>query len=311
MVAATLAASLTAALAACTPPATPPTSPTPTASASPSRGATPVAVVDLTVPGAAARLVDRIVAAAGSRRVIMVQITPTDAAVSVVKDGAAQTWALRDGTIKQVQSDLTYVSQATFTPSEFNLTDVGALFRAAAAVSGSTDSQALQIVDFSGGQVWMTVSTNPESRTVFFRKDGTLLPTLDFSTAAGIEQGLNDVVGGRELVSELSVGSSAGAWIDFPGTEKGTTVRRQRIARVPTTESVRNDAASAPLFNPQAIQAGVLYAVLQRRGTTGSYRVGDDWSVSVTERGDGRIRMRWSVAGQQFTTNTAGVEVSD
>jgi hypothetical protein len=88
--------------------------------------------VDLTEPGHARIMVRRLIAKAGSRDLIQVEITKDWAAITVVKNNQAETWAWRDNTIKQVQSDVAYVQQKIFNIEDFNINDVGALFRSAA-----------------------------------------------------------------------------------------------------------------------------------------------------------------------------------
>ena len=189
-------------LAGCTQ-ATPPPSPT----------SSPAAVsLDLTAPGQARAMIRRLIAKAGTQRLIQVEITKGWAAITVVKDDQAETWAWRDNTVKQVDTDVAYVQQTIFSIDDFNIDDVGALFRSAAGISGSESSQQLQIVDSSSGDVFMSVSTNPESRTVFFYPNASLLPTLDFNTAGGINQGLADVTASRATAVAIGVQSTVGAW---------------------------------------------------------------------------------------------------
>ncbi len=92
----------------------------------------------------------------------MVEIAKDSVQVSVLSaEGKPVTWAHRDGKSAEVPSDLAYVDQATFDVSRFNISNVGGLFRAAASMSGSEEHQSLTIVDYSGGEVVMSVSTLP------------------------------------------------------------------------------------------------------------------------------------------------------
>ena len=49
-------------------------------------------------------------------------------------------------------------------------------------------NQNLQIVEYNEGTVLMTVSTKPESRTVFFRRDGSVVNHIDFATPTGMTE---------------------------------------------------------------------------------------------------------------------------
>lgn len=240
----------------------------------------------------------------------MLAITATDASVTVLVDGAAKTWALRGGEPRVVQSDTTYVSQASFYVGGFDLSDVGALFRAAAAVSGSTSRQELHIVDYSGGLVMMSVSTNPESRTVFFHPDGRLLETLDFDEAWGLERGFADAVGSRAAVHAVGFGSQAGVFADVPGITDATVTRRQRTARVPVVVSSRADANPPPLFSPSAVDPDAVAGVIESLRRQGTLATGQEWTCVVDDRERrGVPRMYFQAGATRLTTDLAGVRV--
>jgi len=290
---------LASALAGCTPAPASTSVPSPTPSATPQ-------VLDLTQPGVAAQVVTDILAAAGTNRALKGEVTRAEASVDVLREGVAQTWAYRGGTIAPVQSDVDYVSQASFDVADFNLADVGALFRAARAVSGSDASQALQIVDYSAGLLAMTVSTNPESRTVFFQPDGSLLPTLDFTGAWGLELGYRDVVGGRGEAQALGFGSTTGVYLDAPGPD-GTMVRRTRAARTPVIVTTRAEQPSGATFDPALVRPAVVWGVLTRLHAEGTFTLTQDWSCVADDRaGDGTPRLYFQVGQRAFSTDLTG-----
>ncbi|MCW5953763.1 MAG: hypothetical protein KIT69_16035, partial [Propionibacteriaceae bacterium] len=108
-------------LAACqpvvsaTPPSATPTPATPTPTpTTPTPSPTPT--VDLSTPGTARQMLDRLLRAAGPGRLIMVELTTQTAAVSVLGAGSTEpvTWTYRDHRIQQADSDLQYVDQASF-----------------------------------------------------------------------------------------------------------------------------------------------------------------------------------------------------
>lgn len=304
------AACCVATLVGCAPepaPSPAPTSPpvqTPTGSPSPSTTPTKV---DLTVPGAATAALQRLVAAAGTSRVLMVSLTASDASVTVLRNGAAETWALRGGDPRRVESDTTYVSQAVFDVDGFDVADLGALFRTASAVSGSAQRQELQIVDYSAGLVMMSVSTNPESRTVFFRADGTLLPTLDLDSEWGLAEGLRDAVDGRSAVHSVAFGNPLGVYADVPGREAGTVLRRQRTARVPVVVTPRPDANPPTLFDPQQVKPAAVERVLSLQRTRGTWTPGTEWTCVVEQRaGTTEPRLYFQLGPERFVTDLDG-----
>ncbi len=241
----------------------------------------------------------------------MVELTRQTAAVSVLgaESGEPVTWTYRDHRIQQVDSDLQYVDQASFDLADFDLSDVGRLFRIAAALSDSTDAQTLQIVDYSGGRVMMTVSTNPESRTVFFNPDGSLLPELDYHTPAGIAAGLADVLQGRVVVRQVGIDSEAGAWAGYAGPGN-TTVRCQRPPKVPVTTVTRDDPPPPEAFSVKEVDAQVIWQVLQRTMLAHDLKPDTTWSVIMeVSAGSGELRLHFQVGAVSLITDSGGREL--
>lgn len=301
LIAAIVTAIVAVLLSGCTPPGpTPgtPHSPTPTASGT---------AVDFTSPGAGLKVVRQLIDAARNSKLIMVQVSRTEATINVVTGTQVQAWGYRDGEIKQVSTDTQYVDQAIFDVNDFNLTDIGALFRAAASVSGSESDQRLQIVDYSAGAVWMAVSTNPESRTVFFRPDGSILATIDFATKSGIEEGLTDTMGTLHQTLAVGIDSQTGAYVDFVGPNN-TTMRRLRTSRFPPSTSARSEAPNRPEFDPHIVDPSKIWDVLQRLRADGEFSGSTQWKVDVSadESLDGRVVMHFDVGGKRFTTDISG-----
>lgn len=300
------------ALTACQP-VVPPVVPSPTATAtsSPTPTPSPTPTADFTRPGAARTMLDRLLAAAGPGKLIMVEVTTQTAAVSVLTDTGSEpvTWAYRDHEIQQVASDLQYVDQASFTLSDFDLADVGRLFRIAAVASEATDNQTLQIVDYSGGRVMMTVTTNPESRTVFFNPDGSLLPELDYHTEGGIAAGLADVLDGRVVARQVGVDSETGAWADFAGPDD-TTVRYQRPAKVPVTTVTRDDPPPLTPFPVGGIDAHVIWQVVRRTLQAHDLDPATAWSVTADDRGKtGTPQLHFQIGSESVVTDLTGLEL--
>lgn len=306
---------IAAALTACTPATVPPpaSSAAPPAAPPASASAEPTPRLDLTEPGVARRMVRELVQASGSTRVIMVSVKTHEAAVSVLTDGAPHTWAYRDGVVHEIASDLAYVDQAAFDPERFDLDDVGALFRTAAAVSGSTQSRELQIVDTQRvdhdvDDIKMSVSTNPETRTVFFNSDGTLVPTLDFSTPAGLAEGLAEAVGDHLTATAVGVGSDQGAYVDFVASDATTLARRQRLPRLAVSVLPRPGSVKAAPFDPRTVDPGTIWKVLQTRASAGTWTPATTWSVTV-DAASGRPLMHFVVGTETFTTTLDGALV--
>lgn len=287
------------------PSASPTPTPGPTASPTPGAGQ-----LDLTLPGAARDLVTKILDAAKSSQALMVTVTATDATVTTLEAGQAHTWAWRNGRIQEVPTDITYVAQRTFNPDDFAFDDLGALFRAAESVSGSKRDQRLQVVDYSGGLITMSVSTNPESRAVFFDRDGTLLPTLDFTSPWGLQKGFEDAVGERRVASVLGFGSAVGVYLDTPQRADGGIDRRQRTARTPVIVTPRTEGNAYALFDPRRVDPAVVWQVLDALQEEGDFTLDTPWSCVVDDRADlGTPRMYFTVGDRSFVTNLSGTVI--
>lgn len=257
-------------------------------------------------------MVTTLIEKADSSRLLTVEITASTVQVGVVYPSKqVAVWAYRNGEISQVATDLTDVGQASFDISEFTISDVGALFRAAAGASGSDQGQTLTIVDNSGGVVSMSVATVPESRTVFFNADGSLLEILDFNTAGGIARGLDQAVGSHAMVYSLSIQSDQGVTVTYPGAADHT-VHRTRTAKVPVTIVDQSDKTTLPLFNAGRVSASVIWEVICDARTSGTLAQDGAWSVVVDARDkESGARMYFSFAGKQLVTDLAGATVSE
>ncbi|MCB0911708.1 MAG: hypothetical protein KDB60_08850 [Propionibacteriaceae bacterium] len=279
------------------------TTPTPTPTASPT-------ALDFTVPDAAVVMVNRLLAETGSDKVLTVDITKDAVEVTVLdEEEQPVAWAYRNGEIGEVATDQQYVDQATFDVSRFNFSDVGALFRAAAGQSGSAQNQTLTIVDYSGGNVTMSVSTVPESRTVFFTPSGGLLPVLNFDTEGGIAQGIADTVGARLSVYSITVDAGQGVWVDYPGAPD-TIVRRTRTSKVPVTTNVTARSVDLPLFPAARVSPAAIWKVVDAARSAGDLPDEGGWSVVIDDRRNlGTPRMYFSFGTRVVTTDLEGNEV--
>lgn len=269
-----------------------------------------VSALDFTEPGAAEDMIAELTASAGSSNLVLVQVTRESVLVSVLDGTTPVTWAYRDGEAAKVASDLADVDQASFSIDRFNISDVGGLFRAAAGMSGSEENQTLQIVDYSGGRVMMAVTTNPESRTVFFDADGSIMPSLNFHTAAAVSQGISEVTAGLSSVYAVGITSSSGTWSDAPGSKTGTVVRRQRTPKVPVTITSRSEDPDLTPFDPSALDPDVVWEVVRRVARENDLTGLPDFTVTVEDR-DGRgPRLYVTVGGTSVVTDLAGTEES-
>lgn len=279
-----------------------------TTATSPSATPTP-----LTKLGQARAVVNELRTASGDQPVIKVDLTATQAIVSVLADQKAQSWSWRDGSIEQVTSDIEYIGQASFDPDSFRFDDLDQLFGIAGALSGSTSNQELQIVEYNPGQVLMVVSTRPESRPVFFRPDASPIHELDYRSVQGIAEGLRDALGGRTQLLQLGCQPSSGLWVDAPDSNQpGILVRRTRASKLPVWTSQKKYTSDWPLFAASDVTAEKLAAIIADLPTR--YDEAPDAEISYTiDMRDRRALpvIRWIVGGQEVITDLAGVDITE
>lgn len=198
------------------------------------------------------------------------QITLT---VLLPGDGVAS-YRWEDGRINHVDSDIQYLGQATFDPLSYPLRSVGRMFDVA-DLRGVRGEQLLQIVEYRPGDLMMTVTSRPESSTVFFRKDGTAVATLGITSVADISDGIAEVVADATAVYALGFNQARGYWADFPGEADGTVANRSRVGGIPVFTTVRNESYPHPSFDPTMIRPEALAKAIAQ------FRTAPDQSCSV------------------------------
>jgi hypothetical protein len=287
---------------------------TPTPTVSPSSTPTPSASVpgrNFLEPGEATLVVRELVAAAGTINAIKVELSATEAVMSVVSGMTAKTWGWRNGAVVVIDSDTQFVGQAIFDPRDYDVSDLAGMFGAAATLAKSSSGQQLQIVEYADRAVYMTVTTNPESLTVFFRKDGRLISQVDLTALAGIQEAYADVVGAKKAINALGIlPNQGGMYVDVAVLD--TIVRTVRQPRLPTRSVTRRETTTLSTFDPTLVKPEIIYSSLERicikAGTTTPQ---PGWSLVVSAKdGTPDPRMYFSVNGVQTTMTLAGVDVT-
>lgn len=282
---------------------TPPTS-TPVPSSS-------VPVRDFLQPGEATAVVKELIEAAGTINAIKVEISVHDASLSIVSGMTAKTWAWRNGKIEVVDSDTQYVGQKIFDPRDFDVSHIQAMFDTAATLAKSSSGQQLQIVEYADRTVYMTVTTNPESLTVFFRQDGSLVSQVDLTTLVGIQEAYRDVVGTKPYVNALGIlPNQGGMYVDVVVLD--TIVRTVRQPRLPVRTTTRREDTTLAPFDPALIKPATIASSLDRICAKASLQSPPaGWSLEIdTKDNTPEPRMYFTVAGQQTVMTLDGVDVT-
>jgi hypothetical protein len=220
---------------------------------------TPTVVVDLTT-GQAKGAIEDLMEAAGSTRVINVEISRYEAKLAVVTGFGATTYAWRSGQVQVIDSDTAYVGQAIFDPRQTWPDDIASLWEKAAQVSGSDTEQKLQMVDYDQGAVYICITTNPESIPVFFTPTGRLVRALDPASVLDLAAALNEVAPDGPVV-RIGISPQGGVWAEVEGGS-GQVWRSTRDRQFPVRHQMRADSGGLESFDPDPVSAyGVLTAV--------------------------------------------------
>lgn len=205
---------------------------------------------DLLSPGMAEKVVADLVNAAQGRPIVRVVIDRTRARLTYVGEGNRPhsiVWLA--GVISPSDDGTDLVSTTkSFDPTRFNLSDVATLFTLAGMISGSTSRQELQINEYDHGQVYLTVTTSPESTTVFFDRDGILITQLDLTRDHHIAKGVEEVLDGRAFALELGFTSDQQVWADVLASP-GVIERRIRPLQRPMYLSQRRETPAGLPFD--------------------------------------------------------------
>lgn len=247
-----------------------PSTPTPVSTPSITLTATPLPDDELPlafpVEGALLERADEVVAelhrVAAGLPVLKVDLTATEARLTaLLPDEQVVSYSWIDGEINRAVSDIEYLGQATFDPADFPLDSAARMFDVA-DLRGVRGELVLQIVEYRDGQVLVTITSRPESTTVFFRPDGTAVAELGYTSVADITDGLAEVVSAATEAYAVGFNSTRGYWIDLPGDEPGVTVNRNRLGGLPTFETRRAETPGLDTFDPQMIDPATLAQVI-------------------------------------------------
>lgn len=218
----------------------------------------PTPSTELLAPGAAQKVVGELLGQiADPSSVVRLRITGDQARLTYVDEWSkpvSEIW--RDGKITTQDEGTDTVVSSSFDPRDFNISDVGAMFEKSAQLCGSAENQELQITEYANSKILMTVSTTPESSTVFFRPDATVIMPLDFTSAEDVSQALTEAVGPSTRI--LAAGLTADQlWVDV-ASGPGTVTRRIRKTSVPVYSLQRKQSISGEPFAPSLIDAKIL-----------------------------------------------------
>lgn len=285
----------------------PSSSPSPSggvSASSPGTSLTPA--YDLAQPGRARQVIDFLRRASGNRPVLRIEITAESANLTYLsEDREAETIGYANGSIAHLDATIKYIDQAQFDPDDFAFDDVAALFETAARISGSDQDQDLQINEYDHGNVLMTVTTTPESSTVFFRADGSVSNKLNLTRAADIAEALADTV--QDSPQILSVTIKQDALTVRVRTGEATVEERTRRTSLPTIVSTIKNSDKDPSFDPSTINPEAIARLIAQTANQAGNASASDVTVWIgVNTDDTDPRMRFQAGSTEIVTDMNG-----
>ncbi|AFV88843.1 hypothetical protein PACID_10130 [Acidipropionibacterium acidipropionici ATCC 4875] len=257
-------------------------------------------------------IVDELVTASGNSPVTKVDITSRAVSISVRAGSSPQIWTWQGGRITTSSPQSAQTVSRPFDPDSFAIDHLDRILSVAARATGSSKNQELQILEYNQGVVLMSVSTRPETRPVFFRADGSLVTTVDFTTVAGMTEALRDAVGEDTQVLSVAYQPGKGLMVDTRTGTDGIVLRRTRSADMPAWAVERRGDTGAALFSPSDISPAVLADLMTRVPTVLS-KPAEASKLSFTiDMSDRRSlpTIHFTLAGSTMVTDLEGKDIT-
>ncbi|WP_158600574.1 hypothetical protein [Tessaracoccus antarcticus] len=267
----------------------------------------PFRIRESLLDGGAALAVKELHEVSGLRPALKLDVSANEVTLTVLgMDLQAVSYRWRDGTIDVAQTDVQYLRQTTFWPTDFAMDNVRRIFDVAALLGTSSNGQVLQVVEYSPGHVYMSVTTTPESNTIFFRKDATVFRSLDTRSVADIREGIDAVTPGRGPVLSIGFDASRGYYAEMPGPDN-TIVRRARMQNRPTFSSKRTGVSPLTPFEASVVDPAALARTISLHDESGK---------GCTVEIDNRFNRVQPVAtyqcdGTTFHSDMGGIDLTD
>jgi len=205
------------------------------------------------IDGGAATVVAKLHELSGLRPALKLDVSEEEVTLVVLdNDLTARSYRWRDGIIEPAETDVQYLRQTIFWPTDFALDNVHLIFDNAALLGTSSSVQNLQVVEYRPGQVLMSVTTTPESSTIFFRPDGSVFRNLDTTSVADIREGIAAVTEATSRVYSVGFNPDLGYWSELPVADDSTE-RRSRMENRPTYLSQRAGTSQLETFDPDVV----------------------------------------------------------
>lgn len=215
----------------------------------------------------AADVISELERVADDKPVLKLDLTANEATVVVLDDGKAAAYRWADDVIDETTTDFQYFDQQTFDPDSFPLDSIGRMFDIADLLEVRGEL-VYQIQQYRQDEVLQTVSSRPETTTVFFREDASAVPKLGVTSAADIRLGLKDVAGDAAEIHQFGFDPEKGFWAEL--TDEGKPISRKRTGGIPTFEAPSTPDEGLTPFDPGLVDPAVVAQTITRLSPDGS-----------------------------------------
>ena len=268
----------------------------------------PMNVTQDLIRGGAKQIVRRMMEITNNRPALKLDVSASEVTLTVLETNQKPfTLRWRANQIAPAESDIQYLGQTTFRPTDYPLGNISELFDIATRMGATGTEKVLQVVEQRSGEVYLTVTTTPETKTVFFEKDGTAVRNLGYTSVADLTDGLAAVIAGSRAATQIGFGPNTGYWIDLPANN-GITERRIRSAALPVYTTRLKETSSLTPFDPIQLNALVLARSIQKfnHGSKAECRI----EVDNRYRRKTPI-IRYDCSGRVHFTDPDGTEYSE
>nr|WP_108870631.1 hypothetical protein [Tessaracoccus timonensis] len=240
-------------LAGCQPtPTSPSEPPSPAQSVDPSTLPRPLEITGkLTDGDNAMRVVQALDELAHHRPALKLDVTPESAtliALGADDKPIAYQWA--NDALDAATTDFQYLQQNTFSPADFPLDKLGTMFQHAEQL-GVKGELVYQIQEYGRAAITQSISSRPETITVFFQSDATPVPAIGVTLPSDVTAGLAAVTADDQYITQFGFSKERGYWAFT--TDGDEVVTRIRKDHVPTFETRKEGTSEELRFKASLI----------------------------------------------------------
>lgn len=228
--------------------------------------------------------------------ILKLNVSDTDATlIALGPENRVLSYRWYDGVVDSTITDFAFLGQKTFRPADFPLTQLP-LMLDIADMLGVKGRVVYQVQQFRDLEVVQSVSSQPETKTVFFNEDATAVEQLGTTDPTDVERGLSTVIGTATHLLEVGFSAQRGYWAVYDRGRE--TVLRQRMGGLPAY-IVPTQRPAGRAFLASQIDVQVITGLLPEGSCEVVVRAAEKAQPRITVGCDGSQR-HYSLAGEEI-----------